>query len=140
MIVLATLGRAAESVIDQAGPAHFSGKTVIDATNPLADAPPVNGVLQYFTGPNESLGERIKAKLSAAHVVRAFNSMGNTRMVNRNTRKVCPRCFFAGIARRRRGKSRRSPGSSVGNLSTAEPSPPHGRSNPSASCGAFPAS
>jgi predicted dinucleotide-binding enzyme len=96
MIVLVTLGRAAESAIDQAGPANFTGKTVIDATNPLADAPPVNGVLQYFMGPNESLGERIQATLPAAHVVKAFNSVGNTRMVNPQYTLGVPTMFICG--------------------------------------------
>ena len=41
-----------------AGPADFAGKTFLDATNPLADAPPVDGVLRFFTGPKESLGEK----------------------------------------------------------------------------------
>lgn len=55
LLVLAVAGRAVESTIELAGPANFAGKTVIDATNPIADEPPVNGVLKYITGPNESL-------------------------------------------------------------------------------------
>jgi 8-hydroxy-5-deazaflavin:NADPH oxidoreductase len=96
MILLVTLGRAVVSAIDQAGPANFAGKTVIDATNPLSEAPPVNGVLQYFTGPNESLGERIQAKLPAARVVKAFNSVGNTRMVNPEYAQGVPTMFLCG--------------------------------------------
>jgi 8-hydroxy-5-deazaflavin:NADPH oxidoreductase len=96
MMVLVTLGRAVESAIDQAGPANFTGKTVIDATNPLSDAPAVDGVLPYFTGPNESLGERIQAKLPAAHVVKAFNSVGNTRMVNPEFSQGVPTMFLCG--------------------------------------------
>jgi predicted dinucleotide-binding enzyme len=96
VIVLVTLGRAVESAIDQAGPGNFAGKTVIDATNPLSDAPPVNGVLQYFTGPNDSLGERIQAKLPAARVVKAFNSVGNTRMVNPQYAQGVPTMFLCG--------------------------------------------
>ena len=42
LVVLAVLGRIAGSVIDLAGPENLTGKTVIDATNPLADEPPVN--------------------------------------------------------------------------------------------------
>jgi 8-hydroxy-5-deazaflavin:NADPH oxidoreductase len=57
IVVLAALGRAVGNIIDLAGPANFDGKTVIDATNPIADEPPINGVLKYTTGPNESLGE-----------------------------------------------------------------------------------
>jgi hypothetical protein len=55
LIVLATLGRAAEEAITLAGAANFAGKTVMDTTNPIADAPPVQGVLAFTTGPNESL-------------------------------------------------------------------------------------
>ena len=41
--------------------ANLNGKTVIDTTNPIPDAPPVNGVLQYFISQNESLMERLQA-------------------------------------------------------------------------------
>jgi predicted dinucleotide-binding enzyme len=61
LVVLATLGRAAEEAISLAGIDNLSGKTVMDTTNPIAEAPPVGGILSYFTGPNESLGERIQA-------------------------------------------------------------------------------
>jgi predicted dinucleotide-binding enzyme len=91
MIVLATLGRAVENAIDQAGTANFAGKTVIDA-----NAPPINGVLQYFTGPNESLSERIQAKLPAAYVVKPFNSVGNTCMVNPQYAQGVPTMFLSG--------------------------------------------
>jgi predicted dinucleotide-binding enzyme len=96
MIVLATLGRAVESAIEQAGTANFAGKTVIDATNPLADAPPVNGVLQFTTGPNESLGEKIQAKIPGARVVKAFNSVGNARMINPHFTQGTPTMFLCG--------------------------------------------
>ncbi len=82
LIVLATLGRAAEEAIQLAGAANFSGKAVMDTTNPIAEAPPVGGVLQFTTGPNESLAEKIQAKIPQAHVVKAFNSVGAGRMVN----------------------------------------------------------
>ena len=96
VIVLAALGRAVESIVELAGPANFSGKTVIDATNPIADEPPVNGVLKYTTGPNESLGERIQAKLPAAHVVKAFNSVGNALMINPHFSQGVPTMFLGG--------------------------------------------
>jgi predicted dinucleotide-binding enzyme len=73
LIVLATLGRVVENVIDLAGPNNFTAKPVIDATNPLSDHPPVDGVLQFTTGPNESLAEKIQAKIPGAYVVKAFN-------------------------------------------------------------------
>ena len=42
------------------------GKTVIDATNPIAEAPPVNGVLRLFTSLDESLMERLQRRAPAA--------------------------------------------------------------------------
>ena len=95
-VLLVTLGRAAEKAIELAGTGNFTGKTVIDATNPLAEGPPVNGVLPYFTGPNESLGERIQAKIPGANVVKAFNSVGNTRMVNPQFEQGTPTMFLCG--------------------------------------------
>src|SRR5438093_4182784 len=47
LVVLAVKGLAAEAVLDLAGPSNLAGKTIIDTTNPIADAPPVNGVLRY---------------------------------------------------------------------------------------------
>lgn len=95
-IVLATLGRAAESAIELAGPANFAAKTVMDTTDPLAPAPPVEGVLQFTTGPNESLGERIQARIPEANVVKAFNSVGNSRMVNPSYEQGTPTMFICG--------------------------------------------
>jgi predicted dinucleotide-binding enzyme len=96
LLILATLGRAVEQTIDLAGPSNFAGKTVLDTTNPIADAPPVQGVLRYFTGPNESLGEKIQALVPDAHVVKAFNSVGAARMVNPQYRQGPPTMFLCG--------------------------------------------
>src|SRR5689334_13494891 len=49
IVVLAVKGTAAEAALKAAGIANLTGKTIIDTTNPIADSPPVNGVLQYFT-------------------------------------------------------------------------------------------
>jgi hypothetical protein len=57
--------------------AELSGKTVIDATNPIADTPPQNGVLKYFTSLDESLMERLQKIAPDAHFVKAFNSIGS---------------------------------------------------------------
>jgi len=98
VVVLAVLGRVLEEVIKLAGPASFKGKTVVDTTNPLADAPPVSGVLQFTTGPNESLGERVQTLLPEANVVKAFNSVGNSRMVNPQFEQGVPTMFLCGNA------------------------------------------
>jgi len=96
LIVLAVLGRIADQVIALAGPGNFEGKTVIDTTNPLSDEPPVNGVLPLFTGPNESLAERLQGLLPGAYLVKAFNSVGNTRMVNPVYEQGTPTMFYCG--------------------------------------------
>ena len=82
IVVLSVKGKAAADVIDEAGPQNLLGKTVIDTSNPIADAPPENGVLKYFTNLNESLMERLQARFPEVHFVKAFNSVGNAFMVN----------------------------------------------------------
>lgn len=96
IIVLATGGTVTEEAISLAGTKNFTDKIVIDATNPIASAPPVNGVLQFFTGPNESLMEKIQSLLPAAKVVKAFNSVGNAFMYKPNFPGGIPTMFIAG--------------------------------------------
>src|SRR5713101_6815229 len=60
LVVLAVKGTAAADALRAAGAANLAGKVVIDATNPIADAPPVNGVLKFFTNLDESLMERLQ--------------------------------------------------------------------------------
>ena len=95
LIVLAVKGTAAEAVLRAAAPA-LAGKVVIDATNPIADAPPEDGVLRYFTGPNESLMERLQAQHPSARLVKAFNSVGAGLMVKPKLPGGRPSMFIAG--------------------------------------------
>ena len=81
IVVLAIKASAGEQLVGELA-ASLAGKTVIDALNPIADKPPVNGVLQYFTSMNESLMERLQKKAPDAHFVKAFNSVSNAVMVN----------------------------------------------------------
>lgn len=81
IIVLAVKGGAADAVVAQCGPA-LNGKTVLDATNPIADAPPKDGMVQFFTDLNGSLMERLQAKAPGAKFVKAFSSVGAALMVN----------------------------------------------------------
>jgi hypothetical protein len=96
LLVLAIGGAVAEEAIQLAGIHNFSSKTVIDATNPIAATPPVNGVLQYFTGPNESLMEKLQALLPEANLVKAFNSVGNAFMYKPQFPGGAPSMFIAG--------------------------------------------
>ena len=96
LIVLATRGTASAEAIKLAGIANFTDKIVIDATNPITEAPPVNGALQYFTSINESLMERLQKLLPAAKFVKAFNSVGNAVMYKPNLAGGPPSMFICG--------------------------------------------
>lgn len=95
IIVLATGGAVTLNAIELAGKENFSGKTVIDTTNPIAAEPPVNGVLKYFTDINHSLMEKIQEAIPAAHVVKAFNSVGNAFMYKPQFESI-PTMFICG--------------------------------------------
>lgn len=96
LVIVAVKGTAAQSVIELAGAENLAGKTVIDANNPIAEQPPVNGVLQFFTGPNESLMERLQQAAPKAHFVKAFSCVGNALMVNPNLPGGRPTMFICG--------------------------------------------
>jgi predicted dinucleotide-binding enzyme len=95
-VVLAVKGDAALSVLDLAGPANLAGKLVMDTTNPIANAPPENGVLRFFTDLNESLMERLQKKVPAAHFVKVFSCVGNAFMVSPKFPGGPPTMFIAG--------------------------------------------
>jgi hypothetical protein len=96
LIVLAAKGNAAQDVLNLAGAKDLAEKTVIDACNPIADAPPVNGVLPFFTGPNASLMEDLQREFPSAHFVKAFNSVGAPRMVDPQFKSGKPTMFICG--------------------------------------------
>ena len=83
ILVLCVKGTVAEEIIEKVK-RHLSGKTVIDTTNPIADAPPQNGVLKFFTRLDESLMERLQKIAPDAQFVKAFNSIGSGLMINPN--------------------------------------------------------
>lgn len=82
IILIALKGNIALEALQAAGKENFHNKTVIDATNPIADAPPTNGVLSFFTNLNHSFMEDLQAAIPEAHFVKAFNSVGSAFMVN----------------------------------------------------------
>ena len=96
IVVLATKGTAAEGALTAAGIANLRDKTVIDTTNPIADAPPVSGVLQYFTSQNDSLMERLQKLAPEARFVKSFSCVGNAFMVNPDFNGVKPTMFICG--------------------------------------------
>lgn len=96
LLVICVLARAVEDVIKLAEPQNFRGKVLVDTNNPIANAAPVDGVLQYFTGPNQSLGEKIQKLLPEAKVVKAFNSVGAALMINPHFEQGTPTMFICG--------------------------------------------
>lgn len=96
LVVLAVKGTAAADALRAAGAANLERKPVIDATNPIADAPPVNGVLRFFTTLDESLMERLQREFAEARFVKAFNSVGNACMVNPSFKGGRPTMFICG--------------------------------------------
>jgi 8-hydroxy-5-deazaflavin:NADPH oxidoreductase len=94
IIVFAVKGTASESVISSLS-SELSGKTIIDTTNPIAEMPPVNGVIRFFTTLEESLMERLQKLAPNANFVKAFNSVGNAFMVEPSF-ELKPSMFICG--------------------------------------------
>jgi predicted dinucleotide-binding enzyme len=79
LVVLATRGTAVEQAIATAGPQHFAGKVVIDATNPLDFSGPTPAMA---VGHTDSGGEIVQRALPEARVVKAFNTVNSGLMVD----------------------------------------------------------
>jgi len=95
VVVLAVKGSVSEELVKSLASA-LDGKTVIDATNPIADAAPEHGVLKFFTGPNDSLMERLQSAAPGAYFVKAFSCVGNPFMVNPDFGGQTPTMFICG--------------------------------------------
>jgi predicted dinucleotide-binding enzyme len=96
LVILAVKGDVAADAVRGAGAANLANKPVIDATNPIADAPPVHGVLKFFTNLDESLMERLQREFPQIRFVKAFNSVGNRLMVNPKYKEGKPTMFICG--------------------------------------------
>jgi len=95
-VALAVKGGIAAEALRAAGSQNLKGKLVIDACNPIADAPPVNGVLRLFTTLDESLMEQLQKEFPDAHLVKAFNSVGAGQFVNPQYKNGRPTMFICG--------------------------------------------
>jgi predicted dinucleotide-binding enzyme len=96
LVMLAVKGAVASEALDLAGAGNLAGKTVIDACNPIEDAPPDKGVLRFFTDINESLMERLQRQFSDARFVKAYNSVGSGLMINPQLAGGRPTMFICG--------------------------------------------
>ena len=105
VVVLAVKGTAAEAAAEACGEA-LAGKVVIDTTNPIADQPPENGVLRFFTDHSQSLMERVQARVPEAKLVKAFSCVGAKVMVNPTYSAGRPTMFICGTDREAKGTVR----------------------------------
>jgi len=95
VVILAVKGAAADRALGQCQ-VELDGKVVIDATNPIAGEPPEDGVLRFFTGPNESLMERLQSLAPRARFVKAFSCVGSAFMVDPDFGGTKPTMFICG--------------------------------------------
>lgn len=97
IILLAVKGTATLAAVRSATAENVGNKIVIDATNPIRDdVGPDNGSLRYFTTNDESLLEQLQKEFPNARFVKAFNSVGNSRMVDPQMEDGTPTMFICG--------------------------------------------
>jgi 8-hydroxy-5-deazaflavin:NADPH oxidoreductase len=93
VVVLAFPGEAAETGLRTAGIPNFDGKLVIDATNAWTFRGSEPGLLY---GTADSVGERVQRILPKGKVVKAFNTVPSTQMVNPKFAGGAPDMLIAG--------------------------------------------
>jgi 8-hydroxy-5-deazaflavin:NADPH oxidoreductase len=96
IVVLAVKGAAALDALRAAANVNLAGKTVMDATNPIAEVPPENGVLSFFTDRNKSLMEKLQNEFDNVHFVKVFSCVGAAGMVNPQFKEGKPTMFICG--------------------------------------------
>jgi len=93
LLILCVKGTAAASVLNGY---NLKNKIIIDATNPIADAAPKNGVLQFFTEANHSLMETLQETYPEANFVKAFNTVGSHLFYKPDFNGIKPTMFYCG--------------------------------------------
>ena len=92
LIVLAAKGEAAVELLTSVKD-EVAGKVVIDTTNPLEFS---TGKPGLFVGWNDSLGEQLQRAVPDAKLVKAYNIVGNTLMVDPDVPGGPPTMLIAG--------------------------------------------
>lgn len=94
LIFLATLWDGAPNAIKMANVKSFTGKIVIDVTNPLdfsKGMPP-----RLAVGHTDSAGETVQRLLPESKIVKALNTVGNLQMINPDFQGGPPTMFVCG--------------------------------------------
>lgn len=87
LVVMAVPGRSVVDTATAIGPDAFSGKVVIDVTNPVV--PTESGAVSAF-GEDDSAAEALQRALPAAHVVKAFNQINADEMTSPSAEETRP--------------------------------------------------
>ena len=93
-VALATLWEGTQHALTLAGADALAGKLVMDATNPLVfttGAPPALAL-----GHNDSGGEQVQRWLPKSRVVKVFNIVGHTEMIDPSFEHGPPDMFYCG--------------------------------------------
>jgi hypothetical protein len=96
MLVLAVKGTVAKEALELSGVDNLKGKTIFDATNPISEEGPEDGVLRFFTDINHSLLEQLQASFPDGNFVKCFSCVGAHYMVNPELPGGPPSMFIAG--------------------------------------------
>ncbi len=92
MVFLSVLGTAAVEVAEDVRE-QLRGKILVDTTNPLDLS---TGRPGLFVGHTDSLGEQVQRAVPEAHVVKAYNTVGNALMVDPDLPGGPPSMFIGG--------------------------------------------
>lgn len=94
VVFICSAGAAALNAVKLAGAENLKGKIVIDVTNPLDFS---EGVPPKFTATiGNSLGEQIQRALPESKVVKAFNTINRTTMIDPRFGEETATMFIAG--------------------------------------------
>ncbi len=96
LLIFAVKGTGAEEALKKAGIENLKNKTMLDATNPIEEIAPTNGVLHFFTSLEESLMERLQKLAPETHFVKCFSCTGNVFMVDPKFGDIKPSMFICG--------------------------------------------
>ncbi len=81
VVITAFPGSLVEETVSAIGPQNLAGKLVIDAVNPIAR---VDGVVTAAYGDDDSAAEVLQRAVPTARVVKAYNTIWASRMVDPN--------------------------------------------------------
>ncbi|HUR15394.1 MAG TPA: NAD(P)-binding domain-containing protein [Mycobacteriales bacterium] len=92
LVLLAVAGTAAVEVVTSVA-TELAGKVLVDATNPLDVS---SGRAELFVLGDDSLGEQVQRAVPQARVVKAYNTVNNTLMVDPDLPGGPPTMLLAG--------------------------------------------